>query len=130
MRKPSCDTQFSLSSAHKAYRAEGIPPNHWCDRFFELVEHPSARTLEPRDSMAWVLEENCRRGEDDDPRPLEGDEPGNDRIATQYEPGVRVGTKKHTAWTGGKVHLMETADGEQPNFVVDVLVTEPTAGRR
>jgi len=93
---------------------------------FELVERPRPRTVECRDLLARVLEENYRRGEDDDPRPLAGDELGKDRIATPHEPDVRVGTKKHRSWTGDKVHLVETADEDQPNFVVDVLVTEPT----
>lgn len=95
--------------------------------FFELVERPRARTLECRDLLARVLEENFERSDgDDDPRPLEGDELGKDRIVTPHEPDVRVGTKKHKSWVGNKVHLVETADTGVPNFVVDVLVTEPT----
>ena len=96
---------------------------------FELVEQPRARTIECRDLLARVLDENferCDDEEEDGPRPLTRDELGKDRVVTPHEPDVRVGTKKHKSWAGDKVHLVETADEDQPNFVVDVLVTEPT----
>jgi len=94
---------------------------------FELVGQPRPRTIECRDLLARVLEENFERcDDDDDPRPLEGDELEKDRTVTPHEPDVRLGTKKHKSWAGDKVHLVETADAGVPNFVVDVLVTEPT----
>ena len=37
MARPRCTTQLALTSAHNADRAVGIPPNHWCYRFFESI---------------------------------------------------------------------------------------------
>lgn len=94
---------------------------------FELVAQPRPRTVECRDLLARVLEEHFERCDDGDaPRPLESDELGKDRIVTPHEPDVRLGTKQGRSWAGDKVHLVETADEDQPNFVVDVLVTGPT----
>lgn len=96
-------------------------------KLFDQVERPRPRTIECRDLLARVLDENFERCDDDgDPRPLERDELGKDRIVSPHEPDVRMGTKKSKSWAGDKVHLVETADEDQPNFVVDVLVTEPT----
>lgn len=94
---------------------------------FALLEQPRPRTVQCRDLLARVLEENFERGaEDDAPRPREGDELGTDRIATPHEPDARRGTKQNKSWVGDKVHLVETADEDRPNFVVGVVVTGPT----
>jgi len=37
MGKPRREKQLRLSSAHNADPAVGIPPKHWCYRFFELI---------------------------------------------------------------------------------------------
>jgi transposase len=89
------------------------------------LEQPRERTVQCRELLAQVLEENFERGEDGDVRPLEGDERPKGRVVTPHEPDVRVGKKGGKLWHGDKVHFVETADAERTNFVIDVLVTEP-----
>jgi len=84
-----------------------------------------ASTVERRELLARVLAENFALCEDGDVRPLDGDERPKGRVVTPHEPDVRVGKKRGKLWTGDKVHLVETADDDRTNFVVDVLVTAP-----
>jgi transposase len=47
-------------------------------------------------------------------------------ISSPYDPEARYGKKRETEWTGYKVHLTETCDGETPNLITDVTTTPAT----
>jgi transposase len=91
---------------------------------FETVAQPGARVLERRELLARVLAENFVCDEHGAVRPLEEHERPGDRVVTPHEPDARVGKKGGHLWTGDKVHVVETADDGEDNFVVDVLVTD------
>ena len=77
--------------------------------------------------LAQMLAENFSFAPDADPVPLEPSQRPSDHIVTPHEPDARVGKKGSQIWTGDKVHVVETADEDQANFIVDVLVTDPRA---
>lgn len=78
-----------------------------------------------KEVLAQMLRENFIFPEDAPPKPLERDQRPDDRILTPHEPDVRAGKKGDHIWTGDKVHFVETADDDQPNFIVDVMSTDP-----
>lgn len=92
---------------------------------FDQVAAPSPAVARQRELLARVLAENFVCAEAAGLRPLEPEERPTDRVATPHEPDARVGKKGSTVWTGDKVHLVETADEGQTNFVVDAVVTDP-----
>jgi transposase len=47
-------------------------------------------------------------------------------ISSPYDPDARYGKKRHTEWTGYKVHLSETCDEDTPHLITDVLTTPAT----
>jgi transposase len=49
-------------------------------------------------------------------------------IVTPHDPGVRAGEKRGQKWHGDKVHVTETAEAEQPNFLTDVTTANATSG--
>jgi hypothetical protein len=77
--------------------------------------------------LAQMLAENFAFPEDADPQPLPTAERPPDHIMTPHEPDVRAGRKGDRWWLGDKVHIVETADEEQANFIVDVAPTDPRA---
>ena len=66
----------------------------------------------PDDRVRW------RTAEDLPPGPL--------LISTPYDPDARYSKKRHTEWTGYKVHLTETCDDDTPNLLTDVTTTPAT----
>ncbi len=52
--------------------------------------------------------------------------PGPMLISTPYDPDARYSQKRHTEWTGYKVHLTETCDDDTPNLITDVTTTPAT----
>lgn len=52
--------------------------------------------------------------------------PGSLLISSPYDPDARYSKKRHTEWTGYKVHLTETCDDDTPNLVTDVTTTPAT----
>jgi transposase len=44
-------------------------------------------------------------------------------ICTPYDAQARYSQKRQTTWTGYKVHLTETSNGDQPHFITDVQTT-------
>ena len=48
------------------------------------------------------------------------------RIDSPHDPEARYGTKRATSWTGCKVHLTETCDGDTPHLITDVQTTAAT----
>lgn len=93
---------------------------------FEEVEEPRPRTVECRELLAQVLRENFERLEDGDARPLEGDELVVGRVATPHEPDAKMGNKAGKRWLGDKMHVVETADPDRTNFIIDLLTRPPT----
>ena len=75
--------------------------------------------------LVQMLSENFAFPDDADPQPLDKAERPKDHILTPHEPDVRAGKKGDKSWLGDKVHIVETADEGQPNFIVDVLPTDP-----
>lgn len=47
-------------------------------------------------------------------------------IVSPYDPEARNSTKRHTNWTGYKVHLTETCDSDQPHLITNVETTPAT----
>lgn len=92
---------------------------------FDAVAAPSPAVAQRRELLARVLAENFVRDPADGLRPLEAEERPRERVATPHDAEARVGKQGSTVWTGDKVHLVETADEGQTNFVVDALVTDP-----
>lgn len=97
---------------------------------FDKIEQPRERTLQCRELLERVLEENFAVDDDHDSnselRPLEGAELQKGRLVSPHDPDVKLGAKGGNRWIGDKVHLVETADGDRENFIVDLLVTDPT----
>jgi hypothetical protein len=84
------------------------------------------RPVRGKEVLEQILRENFLFPEDgQDPRPLESKERPDDHIVTPHEPQVRVGKKGEKLWLGEKVHIVETAEKGQTNFIVDVLTTDP-----
>jgi transposase len=52
--------------------------------------------------------------------------PGEQRLASPYDPGARYGVKRGAGWTGYKVHLTETCEPDLPHLVVNVETTTAT----
>ena len=47
-------------------------------------------------------------------------------IVSPYDPEARNSTKRHTNWTGYKVHLTETCSEDQPHLITNVETTPAT----
>jgi transposase len=54
--------------------------------------------------------------------------PGEQRLASPYDPDARYGVKRGAGWTGCKVHLTETCEPDLPHLVVNVETTDATTG--
>jgi len=100
---------------------------------FDEIEQPRERTLQCRELLERVLQEHFTIDEDDqddgaggDLSPVERDELHKRRLVSPHEPDVKLGGTGGNRWIGDKVHLVETADGDRLNFIVDLLVTDPT----
>lgn len=52
--------------------------------------------------------------------PQRGTERASEAITTPHDPDVRYATKRDKSWEGGKVHVTETADEDQPHLVTDI----------
>jgi len=90
-----------------------------------LLEICGGRPARGKQVLAQMLRENFMFSEDGRPQPLDKDQRPEDRILTPHEPDARAGKKGDHIWTGDKVHFVETADDDQPNFLVDVMSTDP-----
>jgi hypothetical protein len=75
--------------------------------------------------LIQMLAENFAFPKDAGPQPLDKSERPKDHILTPHEPDVRAGKKRDHWWHGDKVHIVETADEGQVNFIVDVVSTDP-----
>ena len=53
--------------------------------------------------------------------------PSTQLICTPYDADARYSQKRQTIWTGYKVHLTETCDGDRPHLITDVQTTVATA---
>jgi transposase len=51
-----------------------------------------------------------------------------ERIITPHDPGVRVGEKRGKTWHGDKVHISETAQPGEVNFLTDVTTAPAPSG--
>jgi transposase len=49
-------------------------------------------------------------------------------IVTPHDPGVRAGEKRGVKWHGEKVHVTETAEAGQVNFITDVTTSGASSG--
>jgi transposase len=65
-------------------------------------------------------EVHCREGNDLPP--------GEQRLASPYDPGARYGVKRGAGWTGCKVHLTEACEPDLPHLILNVETTDATAG--
>jgi hypothetical protein len=92
---------------------------------YALLELCGERLARGKDTLAQMLCENFIRSDDGEPVPLAAEERPPDHIVTPHEPEARVGKKGSKLWTGDKVHIVETADEDRPNFILDVLSTDP-----
>jgi hypothetical protein len=54
--------------------------------------------------------------------------PCTERILTPHDVGVRAGEKRGKHWQGEKAHVTETAEPDQPNFIVDVHTGNASGG--
>ncbi len=52
--------------------------------------------------------------------------PGRLLVCTPYDPDARFSKKRATIWTGYKVHVTESCDGDTPHLVTDVQTTPAT----
>lgn len=52
--------------------------------------------------------------------------PGEQRLASPYDPDARYGVKRGHGWTGYKVHLTESCEPDLPHLVVNVETTTAT----
>jgi transposase len=59
-------------------------------------------------------------------RELKDRAPSAELIASPYDPQARYSTKSGLAWVGYKVHITETCDDRQPNFITQVITTPAT----
>jgi transposase len=81
---------------------------------------PAVQTLR----RVWV--EQYYASPDDTPprwRTLEDQPPSTHRIHTPYDPDACYSVKRATTWTGYKVHVTETCDGDTPHLITHVLTT-------
>lgn len=83
------------------------------------------RPAKAKATLAQMLAENFAFDDNDAPTPLDNAERPKDHIVTPHEPDVRVGRKKDKRWQGDKVHIVETADEGETNFIIDIEVTDP-----
>ena len=90
-----------------------------------LLELCGDRPVKGKEVLAQMLEENFVFSENAPPEPLDKDQRPKDHVLTPHEPDARRGKKGDDLWIGDKVHIVETADEEQPNFIVDVMSTDP-----
>jgi hypothetical protein len=51
-----------------------------------------------------------------------------ERIVTPHDPSVRAGEKRGQQWPGDKVHVTETAEAGEPNFITDVTTAPAPSG--
>jgi hypothetical protein len=83
--------------------------------------------LPARQILEQMLAENFIFSEQDDtapPQPLPPDQLSSGRIISPHDPDAKGGKKGDKSWVGDKVHIVETADEEGPNFCVDVVTTD------
>ena len=93
---------------------------------FAVLELCEEREVSGRATLERILHEHFILQEgDDEPKVRPEKQLDADRIVTPHEPDVRVGKKRNKTWIGDKVHIVETADKGQTNFITDVLVTDP-----
>ena len=52
--------------------------------------------------------------------------PGEQRLASPYDPDARYGVKRGHGWTGCKVHLTETCEPDRPHVIINVETTAAT----
>jgi hypothetical protein len=76
-------------------------------------------------TLARMLAENFAFGEDAQLTPRDDSERPKDRLLTPHEPDVRAGRKGDQSWQGDKVHIVETAEEGETNFIVVVAPTDP-----
>jgi transposase len=88
-----------------------------------LRELPAVETLR----QVWVQQYHAPDDEGT-VRWRAGDElpPCATRIDSPHDPEARYGTKRDSSWTGYKVHLTETCDGDGPHLITDVQTTAAT----
>jgi len=93
---------------------------------FAVLELCEEREVSGRATLEQILHEHFILDEgDDEPQVRPEKQLDADRIVTPHEPDVRVGKKRNKSWIGDKVHIVETADKGQTNFITEVLVTAP-----
>ena len=92
---------------------------------FALLELCGERPAKGKEVLNQILQENFICSEDDEPKPRGPEQLPKDRILSPHEPDVRRGKKRNKSWLGDKVHLVETAEPGETNFVVNVMVTDP-----
>ena len=80
---------------------------------------PAAATL------ARMVAENFLDAASPAPAPRPPEQLPDDRILTPHDPEVKAGRKGDRRWLGDKVHVVETAEPDRPNFIVDMVVTDP-----
>jgi transposase len=82
--------------------------------------------------QAWVQQYHRDRGDDGHERvhAREGEDlpPSRQRLASPYDAQARFGTKRTTGWTGYRLHLTETCDGDLPRLITDVATTSAADG--
>jgi len=54
--------------------------------------------------------------------------PGEQRLASPYDPDARYGVKRGAGWTGYKVHLTEACEPDLPHLITNVETTDATTG--
>jgi len=92
---------------------------------FAVLELCGQRPAQGKEVLKQILQENFICSEDDEPKPRPPQQLPKDRILTPHEPEVRAGKKRNKTWLGDKVHLVETAEPGETNFVTELLVTDP-----
>jgi len=93
---------------------------------FAVLKLCEEREVSGRATLEQILHEHFILDEgDDEPKVRPEKQLDKDRIVTPHEPDVRVGKKRDKSWIGDKVHIVETADKGQTNFITEVFVTGP-----
>ena len=78
-------------------------------------------------TMTKVWEQRYERVEGDS-RLREKLVDSNELIITPHDTGVRAGEKRGKKWHGEKVHVTETAEKGEPNFITDVTTVKASSG--
>ena len=93
-----------------------------------LLKLCEGRNVKAKEVLAQIIDENFTFDDNGEPDPNGSETPPKDRITTPHDPEARIGKKGDTVWLGNKLHIVETADANWPNFIVDLLVTDPSQG--